>query len=134
MWLSLICTKLSSPPLQKIGRDRKLAQAIRLQHAALHYAQRASAGPCHALQKSAAIDAVVVVIVQYFIFDRAMLFPPQNVNLLSASLHIYRAARGAFCALGARAALGRVSLIQTARAWRLFQSSKSFLFVLGLPV
>jgi len=58
-----------------------------------------------------------------------MLFPPQNVNLLSASLHIYRAARGAFCALGARAALGRVSLIQTARAWRLFQSSKSFLFV-----
>jgi len=28
-----------------------------------------------------------------------MLFPPQNVNLLSASLHIYRAARGAFFAL-----------------------------------
>src|SRR5882762_1464229 len=53
----------------------KLAQAIRLQHAALHYAQRASAGPCHALQKSAAIDAVVVVIVQYFIFDRCHVVP-----------------------------------------------------------
>jgi len=61
------------------------------------------------------------------------LFPPQNVKLLSASLHIYRAARGAFLRLGARAALGRVSLIQTAVALRLFQIRR-FLFIPGLLV
>ena len=46
----------------------KPAQAVRLQYAALHHAQRARSCPRHALQKSAAIDSVLVVIVQDLVF------------------------------------------------------------------
>src|SRR5215467_9610315 len=50
-----------------ITNDRQAAQAVRLQHAAMHYAQGSGPGPGHAFQESPAIDAVVVVIVQDFI-------------------------------------------------------------------
>src|ERR1039458_8019078 len=44
-----------------------LVHAIRLQHTAVEGPQHASAGPGHAFQETAAVDAVVVVIVNDFI-------------------------------------------------------------------
>ncbi len=38
------------------------AERVRVQHATLHHAKSSGARPCHALQKSPAVDAVVVVV------------------------------------------------------------------------
>src|SRR5207237_55911 len=40
------------------------AQAVRLQDSAFHHAKRACPSPCHAFQKTAPVDAIMVVIVQ----------------------------------------------------------------------
>jgi signal transduction histidine kinase len=45
-----------------LTESRKRAQAIRLKHAALHHAKGACARPGHTLQKSAAINSVMVVV------------------------------------------------------------------------
>ena len=74
MWLSLICTKLNSPFMFARVHLRKTAHAVRLQNAALHHAERARPRPGHALQKAAAIDSIVVVIVQDFVFHVASHF------------------------------------------------------------
>src|SRR5205823_13459333 len=43
------------------------AQAPGFEHAAIHYAERSSARPCHALKESAAVNPIVIMIVQKFI-------------------------------------------------------------------
>src|SRR5205823_12593580 len=46
---------------------RRIAGAIErvgLQHTALHYAERSRARPCHAFEKSAAVNSIVMVIVK----------------------------------------------------------------------
>src|SRR5437764_1586687 len=39
------------------------SQAPGFQHAAIHYTERSSAGPCHALKESAAVNPIVIMIV-----------------------------------------------------------------------
>src|SRR5690348_5886155 len=46
---------------------RKVAEAVRIQHAAFDYAESAGAGPSHAFEKTAAVDTVVIVVVQDYI-------------------------------------------------------------------
>ena len=66
MWLSLICTKLSSPADAGL-QPRHFAQAVRLQDAALHDKERSGSGPRHAFQESPPVDSVIVVIVQQLV-------------------------------------------------------------------
>src|SRR5262249_38055719 len=55
--------------LRLLFADRgKPAQAVGLQHTAVDHAQGPGSGPGHALEKTAAINAVMVVIVQNLIF------------------------------------------------------------------
>jgi hypothetical protein len=43
------------------------AHAVRLQHSALHHAERPGTGPRHAFQKATSVNSVMIVIVQNFI-------------------------------------------------------------------
>src|SRR5581483_6433861 len=50
-----------------LAQFSKPAEAVRLEHAALHHAKGPGAGPSHALKKSATINAVMVVVMQDYI-------------------------------------------------------------------
>src|SRR5947208_7973577 len=46
-----------------LGRVAAMAKAIAVEHTAFEYADSASARPCHAAEKSAAVDAILMVVV-----------------------------------------------------------------------
>ncbi len=58
MWLSLICAKLKSAA----DRRSRCAEQLRREHAAADRPKHAGAGPGHAFEKAAAIDAVGIVV------------------------------------------------------------------------
>jgi hypothetical protein len=65
MWLSLIWTKLKSPPLAALLPVS--AEGPRYRDAGAYSPDESSAGPRHALQKTAAVDAILVEILQLLI-------------------------------------------------------------------